>query len=474
MSDFTRKPLSRRQFLTLAGGTLAAAGLAACGAPAATEAPTAAPTAAAAQATAVPTAAPPSGETLKMWWWGEQEAPGVEKWLNDAIAQFQQETGNSVEATLQDTGVVITEFQTASAANSAPDIQFMWNGIYHMESAWLGYVEPLDDLLGADFVKSTNPTSLSTYQGKTYRLSWYSCAPCWVYNKEMFDQAGLNADEAPTTWEGFLDACDKLKSKGFTPIVAGLKDGPWGEWYMGTGLGPNLDSPADAINLFIGDLDWREPRYYEHWSKLAQLWQAGFINDDMNSIDLYPGIDMYGAGKGAMTAIVVPLIGSQAKLLGEEKVGAMIFPAGGQGKMNGKPIADFSGLGISSQSKNKEVAGEFLKFLHDPSRVSGIWKDAAALPSDTNWDGNTEITDPLLKDVWKTWVVNPDAVPYISNLMPTLFWTDAMFVNSQKIISGEYTGEQAGENAHTVSQKWREQNPDLVEKYSIWAKDLQL
>ena len=27
--------------------------------------------------------------------------------------------------------------------------------------------------------------------------------------------------------------------------------------------------------------------------------------------------------------------------------------------------------------------------------------------------------------------------------MPGVFWTDAMFVNSQKIITGEFTGEQA-------------------------------
>jgi hypothetical protein len=49
-----------------------------------------------------------------------------------------------------------------------------------------------------------------------------------------------------------------------------------------------------------------------------------------------------------------------------------------------------------------------------------------------------------------------------------------MFVNSQKIIGGEYTAAQAGENAAAVTQKWKEQNPDLVEKYAIWANDLQL
>jgi hypothetical protein len=47
-----------------------------------------------------------------------------------------------------------------------------------------------------------------------------------------------------------------------------------------------------------------------------------------------------------------------------------------------------------------------------------------------------------------------------------------MFVNSQKIIGGEYTGAQAGENAYAVTQKWKEQNPDMVENYKAWAADL--
>ncbi len=192
----------------------------------------------------------------------------------------------------------------------------------------------------------------------------------------------------------------------------------------------------------------------------------------MGSIDLYPGIDLFGAGKGAMTAVVIPLIAKEVQMLGADKVGVMVFPAGGQGKMNGRPIVDVQGLGISSQSQHKEIAAQFLRFLHTKERVSALWQQVQALPTDLSWDGEAEIEDPLFKQVWKDWVVNPEGVPYISNLMPTLFWTDAMFVNSQKIIAGEFNGEQAGENAQLVAKKWREQNPDLVDKYVAWANDL--
>ena len=73
-----------------------------------------------------------SGQTLKMWWWGEQEAPGLEKYVKESVDLYQKKSGNTIEPTLQDTSVVISEFQTASAANNAPDIQYFWNGIYHM------------------------------------------------------------------------------------------------------------------------------------------------------------------------------------------------------------------------------------------------------------------------------------------------------------------------------------------------------
>ena len=128
--------------------------------------------------------------------------------------------------------------------------------------------------------------------------------------------------------------------------------------------------------------------------------------------------------------------------------------------MAGKPIRDTQGLGISSQSDYKEEAADFLQYLHSEERVDALWDQVRQLPADTTWDGSA-IDNPTVKQIWDEWM-HGDSIPYVSNLMPVLFWTDAMFVNSQKIISGDYNGEQAGANAEEVSGKWREQNPDFV------------
>ena len=67
-----------------------------------------------------------------MWWWGEQELPGLQAYVDDSVKSY---TTATVKPMLQDTAVVISQFQTAAAAGQPPDIQFLWNGIYHMASA---------------------------------------------------------------------------------------------------------------------------------------------------------------------------------------------------------------------------------------------------------------------------------------------------------------------------------------------------
>jgi len=45
------------------------------------------------------------------------------------------------------------------------------------------------------------------------------------YNKELFTKAGIN--EFPKTWDGFLEACKKLKDNGITPISLHTTETGW-------------------------------------------------------------------------------------------------------------------------------------------------------------------------------------------------------------------------------------------------------
>jgi len=160
--------------------------------------------------------------TLDMWWWGEQELPGLQKFVDDSVKNY---SAASVKTMLQDTAVVISQFQTAAAAGKAPDIQYLWNGIYHMESVWLGYLRPLNGLINDEVLKNSRATLLSHYDGNVYRMGWYPLPMIWAYNKDLFEKAGLDPDNPPKTWDDLLSACDKLKAKGIAPLGGGIQDG---------------------------------------------------------------------------------------------------------------------------------------------------------------------------------------------------------------------------------------------------------
>jgi raffinose/stachyose/melibiose transport system substrate-binding protein len=452
------RPLSRRQLLKYGAGGLSALGLgpllAACGGGGGSTTGEAAG----------------GNATLKMWWWGQQEAVGIQKWVQNTIAKFKQETGNTIDPTLMSTSNVIPQFTNAAAAGKPPDIQFLFNGIYHMENVWLGYIEPLGGLVSDDLLKNSGATKLSVFDGKQYRVGFYSIGFGIAYNKDVFDKAGLDGDNPPEDWDAFMDACDKLKSKGVQPIGGGVKDGFFGEWYLVNTLTQNLDAPADALDLFIGELDWRDPKYHEHWVKLEELTKAGYINDDINSLELYQGIALLQNKKAAMALDTTPDIPNNQNQLGEGNVGYMVMPKFGTGKMAGIPVLDTQGFGIPSEGKDHEVAAQFLEYMHSENRVQSMWSISKQIPANTTFEPSV-IVDPLIKEVQQKWVGGDHNV-YIADLMPTKFWTDAMFVASQKILAGDMTGEQAGDLAHDVTETWRKQNPDMVDNYTKWGNDL--
>jgi raffinose/stachyose/melibiose transport system substrate-binding protein len=444
MSNVKQRAFTRRDFLATTGGLgagLVLGGIASSGAQA-------------------------QAGTLDMWWWGEQELPGLQAFVDSSVAAYKDAT---VKPMLQDTAVVISQFQTAAAAGNPPDIQFLWNGIYHMESVWLGYLAPLDGLVSDDVLKASRPTVLSRFGGKTYRLGWYPAPMLWSYNKDLFDKAGLDADSPPTTWDAFLDACDKLKGKGIDPVGGGIQDGYWGEWYFGHGLAQNIDTTSEVIDLFTGARDFRDPKYHEHWVRLEDLKKRNFLNADMSSLGLYPGIDLIVAGKLAMGESIGSRIPADSKKT-NGRIGCMVMPVFGKGKMAGKPILDAQGIGISAKAEDPKAAAAFLEFLQSPERLNALWEKTGWIPTSSKFDTSV-IKDEVVRSMWRRWGEG-ETIPYIANVVPGQFYEQALLPTAQQIVAGKSTGEEAGALASKIAGEWRNFNPDMVDRYKEWAKDL--
>ena len=412
----------------------------------------------------------PEPVELVFWWWGEQEAEGLQGWLDETVALFEQEYSHiTVETVLQATDNVISDFATASAAGTPPDLQYLWNGIYHQENVWLGYIEPLDDWIPADELKHMFASDLSFYQGKQYRAGWYLIPMVWIYNKKLFKEANIPANlTPPKTWDDFIEVCEMLKAAGITPIGAGFKDGFWGEWYTGHSLVQNEDSVTDTTKLVVGDLDWENPRYHEHWTVLEQLIKAGYFNDDANSLELYPGIELVHAGKAAMAASIGTLVPAAEKDAGRENIGVMKYPTFGRGKLADLPIIDVQGVGISSQSEHKAEAALFIRFMHRQDRLTALYEDIHIFPANDTWKGEDYIIDdPNNLEMWG-WFTGANTA-YIPNMIVWAFDSEVMYIAPQMLMSGEATAKDISKLASEVIERWREENPDMLEAHKKWA-----
>lgn len=403
---------------------------------------------------------------MDFWYWGEQELPGLQKYVNDSVAAYKAAT---VKPMLQDTAVVISQFQTAAAAGKAPDVQYLWNGIYHMESVWLGYVKGLKGLVKEDVLQASNPTLLSHFGGDIYRTGWYPLPMFWCYNKTLFEKAGLDPENPPKTWDELLAACEKLKTAGIEPLGGGIQDGYWSEWYITHSLPQQLDTLGEAVELFIGDKDFRDPKYHEHWVKLEELKKKGYLNKDMSSLELYPGIDLVVAGKVAIGQTIGTRLPADSKATGG-KIGYMTMPVFGKGKLAGVPVVDVQGLGISTNAEDPAAAAAFLEFLQSPDQLKAFWNATGWLPSNTTFDASV-IQDPSVRGLWENWGLKPN-ISNVTNLMPGQFYERAAIPTGQQIVAGSMTGEQAGELAANTAKEWRDFNPDMVENYRKWVKDL--
>ena len=441
--------------------------LAACGSatPATQVEPTSAPEQQA-EATQPPAATEPI--KLVVWWWGEQEAPGAQQWLDETIAEYTKAHSNvEIEAVLQSTDTLIPSFQAAAAAQEGPDIQYFWGGVWTLENAWSGAIIPIDDLIPADERDHYINNFERSYDGKVWGVPWYLSGNPMVFNPNLFEQAGLDPQNPPKTWDELKDACGKLNAIGVTPISGGLKDGWFGGWLFSILSRQTHDSEKEFMAASVGNASFTDPAFSEWWSRLNELKEAKCWNADINSIDYQQGQDQFVQGKAAMIFGNDTFLKGWADTIGWENMGVMMVPKYADKKLADTYVVTAQGWGITSWSKHPSESADFLMFMHTPERLGAWFKYTGVLPADNRMD-TTLIDQPILKQIyeWDTTVGGPN----LENFIPSMLDEQSNFAGTQLLFSGDKTPEELAQMAEDVVAKWREQNSEQMSNFEAWSQ----
>jgi ABC-type glycerol-3-phosphate transport system substrate-binding protein len=200
--------LSRRTFLRLAGVSSGAVLISDCVAPVAP--------AGGQQAGGEAVAPTAARKTLRLQSSFPVDYPNTLVLAQDVFAEFKESHPDfEVEVAFVPVPDVARNFVQAMQVDQAPDF------FYAFESqgtlSYLGHLHDLTDLvkdagLWDDFYQSAKEL-WTTPDGKLIGIPDYFGTKCYVYRADIWQEAGLDPEKFPTTWEEFTEAAIKLTKK---------------------------------------------------------------------------------------------------------------------------------------------------------------------------------------------------------------------------------------------------------------------
>ena len=248
--------------------------------------------------------------------------------------------------------------QTTIGAGAGPDI-FLVPDASFATFAEAGILEPLDGVLSAGQESALTPTN-DTYIYDKHRLAllWNATPYALFWNKNLTEQAGIT--EAPADFAALLDNARAVKEKtGNTGFVvrsqlneASVWWSDFANWIYGFGGQWAKD----------GKLTINDPKNVEAVAAFKEIYTSGAfgVGDDASTYR-----SRFAAGSVGYvidnSAAVLTLV-TDNKVVPSSQVGASVLPFPG-----GSSASVASSIAVNVNSKNKELANEFLRWLFLPN-----------------------------------------------------------------------------------------------------------
>jgi multiple sugar transport system substrate-binding protein len=209
-------------------------------------------------------------EVLRVWiTWGDNPAQ-----IQELFNRYGDANNVKVEV---NTPVEDDKVIAALSGSDPPDVLVL--GGPDAVSTWVneGLLTPLDDLVAAHGIDLDDiyPAMLAQgrYQGKLYALPWGSDTYGLFWNKDLFEEAGLDPEKPPETMEELAEVADKLtkvEADGTITQLGFVPDFSWshfdqyvklfgGYWFSEDGTKVQLDTPA-----MIEAMKWEQQFYTKY------------------------------------------------------------------------------------------------------------------------------------------------------------------------------------------------------------------
>ena len=289
--------------------------------------------------------------------------------------------------------------QVQMAAGEASDVLWMSGAMFlnFVQKDFFMDMTPLVEAQGLNLDDYFLQADVFTYEGKVYAWPWFhTVSSCW-YNKELFDEAGV--DYPPTdwdkawTWNEFLEVAQKLTKKRsdgrqqYGVLVHQAFEQCWGAFVWSNG--------GDVLNKDLTKSTMNTPEAIEAIQYLVDLIQKYEVAPESGD----PSVFIEGAPSPFEAGLVAMHVHSSAQSGAYKKIEdftpcACVLPKA----PGGTPCCSFNGNpnSIPDSSKVKEAAWEFVTFLSSREGMEEMARLKLGMPANKEvcYDPNLYLKPP--------------------------------------------------------------------------------
>ena len=305
-----------------------------------------------------------------------------------------------------------TSIRDTLASPNSPDIYSYWAGA--RTRSVLENLESFDnvwEIAGLTGDTSRAVTEACTYDGKKYMIPVTQHYVAFFYNKKVFAAAGV---QPPSTWNEFLNVCERLKAKGVTPIALGAKE-KWPAQFWFDYLLLHTAGYEYRQQLMEGKISYADVSVRKVFDLWAGLIDKGYFNDYPIEISWDSGAnEAVYKGEAAMTLMGTWIMGNYSddrhKWRQGEEYDYFPFPVLDE-NMPRYALGPIDGLVLSKQAVQKEGAKEALAYLASLESLKAMSRGSGAfVPRRVQPEFYSPMQQRMLKDIDATphWAFNYD------------------------------------------------------------------
>jgi len=323
------------------------------------------------------------------------------------------------------------------ASGQGPDFFTWWAGLQSKDLVEAGYVKDMSGFSQMGKFRDDIVQSY-TFDGKAYAIPLGSSFLTTWYNKDVFEEAGI--EKLPENWTEFVDICEKLKEAGFTPITMGDKQSyviQFGVYQIGASA-IYADNYDFDNQLFTGETKFTDPEWVETISKYQYLYDNGYVIENSLGLSQEQSRQAFLDGRAAM--IFDGSFGYDALIQQgavEFEKGILCIPSNEQGEEFIYNLTPSNGIFVSENSSNQDAIQKVLEYwFTEGTPLFDKWVEKS---SDILCYEGIEDSRPLIQEYLERYKDHRN-IYNLNNAWPEGV-SDVMCTKFQEVITGSATAE---------------------------------